>query len=401
MRESENNMQTTLPKGWKMVKLDEIVNVDKGKKMATIMSHSKDCQPYIGIDNLRTTQYTNFTKEKDGLSCIETDLLIAWDGANAGTIGYGLKGYVGSTIARLRPSESTTTYYLGHFLKSKFQQFNIQTHGAAIPHLSKSQLLNTLIPLPPLPTQHKIVEILEEADNLRKLRQQADEKMKALIPSLFVQMFGDPATNPKGWEVKCIDDIKSPEKFSIVDGPFGSSMKVSDYVERGIPVLQVGNITPAGFCSDSFRYITEEKYNALKRSTIYKGDILIAKVGHTIGKACIMPDIFERAIITANCARIKVNERITTNIYVNCFINSSFFQNQIRKELGNTAKPMMNLSSIKSFKILLPPLALQQEFSKLVEDIEAEKARQAESRKKLDELFDSLMQRAFTGELVA
>jgi type I restriction enzyme S subunit len=74
--------------------------------------------------------------------------------------------------------------------------------GSTATGIKASILKQIRIPLPPLPTQHKIVEILEEADNLRKFRQQADEKMKDLIPSLYTKMFGDPVTNPKGWEVK-------------------------------------------------------------------------------------------------------------------------------------------------------------------------------------------------------
>jgi len=126
------DMQKTLPKGWKWVRLGEVVSVDKGKKMELSVQYHEKSTPYIGIDNLRTNQYTSFTKDTNGLLCIETDLLIAWDGANAGTIGYGLKGYVGSTIARLRLSEKSITEYLGFLLKSKFQQFNVQTHGVVL-----------------------------------------------------------------------------------------------------------------------------------------------------------------------------------------------------------------------------------------------------------------------------
>ena len=104
-------MQKTLPKGWKWVKLGDVIQIDKGKKMELLESYGENLTPYIGIDNLRTNQYATFTKDTNGLLCIETALLIALDGANAGTIGYGLKGYVGSTIARLRPVEESITKY--------------------------------------------------------------------------------------------------------------------------------------------------------------------------------------------------------------------------------------------------------------------------------------------------
>lgn len=385
-------MQKELPKKWKMVKLGEIVNVDKGKKLATVESHSEDCQPYIGIDNLRTNQYTNFTKEKDGLSCIETDLLIVWDGANAGTIGYGLKGYVGSTIARLRPSERTTTFYLGHFLKSKFQQFNIQTHGAAIPHLSKSQLLNTLVPLSPLSTQHSIVEILEEADNLRKLRQQADDKMKNLIPSLFVQMFGDPVRNPNGWEVIYLGDVC----HSIKDGPHVSPT----YQEQGIPFISVQNIQPGRWILDKLKYISSKDHEVYcKKCKPEKGDVLYSKGGST-GMAKFV-DLDYEFSIWVHLALLKINCTLIDGRFLEAILNSPYCYQQSQSLTGGIANRDLVLKNMKKVLIYLPPLPLQQEFAKCVEDIEAEKARQAESRKKLDELFNSLMQRAFIGELVA
>lgn len=389
-------MQTTLPKGWKMVKLDEIVNVDKGKKMATIMSHSKDCQPYIGIDNLRTTQYTNFTKEKDGLSCIETDLLIAWDGANAGTIGYGLKGYVGSTIARLRPSESTTTYYLGHFLKSKFQQFNIQTHGAAIPHLSKSQLLNTLIPLPPLPTQHKIVEILEEADNLRKLRQQADEKMNDLIPSLFVQMFGDPATNPKGWEVVKLKDLAVSVKNGLFKRPheFGSGAPLINVVDLFAEYkVDLSRLERVMASSDEIeKYFVEDGNLFFCRSSLKK---------EGVAKCAVALGLKEPTVFECHTIMVRLSREAIKPLFASIYLNHPGVRTHTVNTSQTATMTTVSQNDVLRQKIFLPPLALQQEFSKLVEDIEAEKARQAESRKKLDELFDSLMHRAFTGELAA
>lgn len=385
-------MQKTLPKGWKWVKIGEVIQSISltGKKLKQIEYQEKGKLPVIDQGQSLIGGYT----DKEEFSISESPVIIFGD--HTKIIKYIDFDFVAGAdgIRVIKPFK----FYHPRLFYYLLNSISLPDKGYA----RHFQLLREqTIPLPPLQVQHKIVEILEEADNLRKLRRMADENMKDLIPSLFVQMFGDPATNPKGWEVKHIDSIKSPEKFSIVDGPFGSAMKVSDYIEDGIPVIQVSNITPDGFKADSLRYISEEKYQSIKRSTVQSGEILIAKVGHTIGKACIMPPLFEKAVITANCAKIKINESLASTIYINHFINTPSFQKQIRKELGNTAKPMMNLTSIKNFQIFLPPLPLQQEFAKMVEDIEAEKARQTESRKKLDELFQSLMQRAFTGELVA
>lgn len=389
-------MQKALPKGWKWVRLGEVVRVDKGKKMELLDSYDEKSTPYIGIDNLRTSQYTSFTKDTTGLLCVETDLLIAWDGANAGTIGYGLRGYVGSTIARLHPSEESTTKYLGFLLKSKFQQFNVQTHGAAIPHLSKTHLLKTLIPLPPLPTQHKIVEILEEADNLRKLRQQADEKMKDLIPSLFVQMFGDPATNPKGWEVVKLKDLAVSVKNGLFKRPyeFGSGAPLINVVdlfaEYKVDLTRLERVMAS---SDEIeKYFVEDGDLFFCRSSLKKEGV--AKCAVALGLK--EPTVFECHTIMVRLRREAINP-LFASIYLN--------HPGVRTHTVNTSQTAtmttVSQNDVLRQKIFLPPLSPQQEFAKLVEDIETEKVRQAESKKKLDELFNSLMQRAFAGELVA
>lgn len=388
-------MQKTLPKGWKWVRLGDVVNVDKGKKMELLSLCLEKSTPYIGIDNLRTNQYTNFTKDKNGLLCIETDLLIVWDGANAGTIGYGLRGYAGSTIARLRPSEESITKYLGFLLKSKFQQFNVQTHGAAIPHLSKIQLLKTLIPLPPLPIQHKIVEILEEADNLRKLRQQADEKMKDLIPSIFIEMFGDPKSNIKKWrKLKFADITKVIHRYPTFYG--------QEYVEEGVPVVRISDIQPDHILNrDLTQYVKvpKEFSDKFPLTILEPKDIVMAVRGDTTGKIGIVPDEVVNSNISPNLIRICPDSSKLNPYYL--FFYLLLTGNNLKSFITNTAKKSITAKDLKSLFIEVPPMKLQQEFAERVEEIESEKVRQAESRKKLDELFNSLMQRAFTGELVA
>jgi type I restriction enzyme S subunit len=275
-------------------------------------------------------------------------------------------------------------------LKSKFQQFNVQTHGAAIPHLSKIQLLKTLIPLPPLPTQHKIVEILEEADNLRKFRQQADEKMKDLIPSLFVQMFGDPAKNPKRWEIKKLGEV-----IGIVSGSTPRT-NVPEYWNGDILWITPADLSNLATIeiNDSERKITKEGYASCSTTILPIGTVLLssrAPIGHLAiaGKAMCTNQGFKSLI-----------PQTSVHSYYLYFALRYFKERLISLGSGATFKEISK-SSVEKFEIPIPPLPLQQEFATLVEDIEAEKARQAESRKKLDELFNSLMQRTCTGELIA
>lgn len=105
------------------------------------------------------------------------------------------------------PNERLLKTYAHFFLKTQFQTLNEHTNGSSIPHVSKSLFDNTRIPLPPLPTQRRIVSILEKAEETKKLRAQADELTDRLLQSVFLEMFGGPVRNPKGWEIKTLGDV--------------------------------------------------------------------------------------------------------------------------------------------------------------------------------------------------
>ncbi len=299
----------------------------------------------------------------------------------------------------LIPNNSLHSYYLYFTLKQFKERLINLGSGATFKEISRKSVEDFPIPLPPLPTQHKIVEILEEADNLRKLRQQADEKMKNLIPSLFVQMFGDPATNPKGWEVKKLGEMVSKEKFSIRMGPFGSQLKKHELVDKGIKVLWIENIVNNKFEWKNNKCITDEKYQQLKGFRVKPKDILTTTMG-TIGKSCIVPDNIGKAIISSHLLKITLDLTIANPEFITEYIRLPFSAHYFNRSSHGVVMQGLNTTIIKNLPIYLPSLPLQQEFAERVEEIEAEKARQAQSKSKLDELFNSLMQRAFRGELV-
>jgi len=121
----------------------------------------------------------------------------------------------------------------------------------------------------------------------------------------------------------------------------------------------------------------------------------------TLPKGWKMVRLVEVADEDSDVVRIRINLQKADKKYILHALNSSICSAQFKKDTIGTTRPRVNLTEVRNLKIPLPPLPLQQEFAKLVEEVESEKARQAESRKKLEELFNSLMQRAFTGELVA
>jgi type I restriction enzyme S subunit len=378
-------MQKTLPRGWKLIKLGEMCEIYQPQTITAKEIKNEGPYKVYGANGV-IGFYDKYNHE-------DSEVLVTCRGATCGTVNFSEpKSWITGNSMVIHPKTKDIDK---KFLYRQFQYLNLlrTITGTAQPQITRVPLMRLPILIPPLPTQHKIVEILEETDNLRKLRQQADEKMKDLIPSLFVQIFGDPATNPKGWEIKKLGNVC----IKVTDG----SHRTPKLLDSGYPFLTVANIGEGKFKYIDVKYISEFDYKDLVKNDCkpLKGDVLFSKDG-TIGKVLVI-NKEEPLVILSSIAILRPNQAILNPIYLAKITESDFVVNQAKNLQSGSALRRIILKSLKTAKIPLPPLPLQQEFAKLVEDIETEKTRQAESKKKLDELFNSLMQRAFTGELVA
>lgn len=172
---------------------------------------------------------------------------------------------------------------------------------------------------------------------------------------------------PKHWVEAKLTEIADYDKFSIVDGPFGSDLKLTDYVDyEGVPVLTTKNISP-NWDPVGIRYISHDKFEQLKRSMVKPGDILIAKIG-SIGKATIYPNNAPVAIIPANLCKISVNSKIAITSYIFQYIVSQEFQEKLKEITSATAMPAFSVRKLKELSIPLPPLNEQK---RIVEKLDA------------------------------
>ena len=179
----------------------------------------------------------------------------------------------------------------GNSLDNKFfyyfcLTYNFLKHNKAttLPSLTKSDLLKIKIPLPPLPIQKKIAAILDAADDFRLKTKALIEKYDELTQSLFLDMFGDPVRNEKGWEMKPIIDLVKRDKNSIKRGPFGSALKKEIFVEKGYLVYEQFHALNNNFEFARY-YIDEAKFNELKGFEVKEGDIIISCSGVYLGFA--------------------------------------------------------------------------------------------------------------------
>jgi type I restriction enzyme S subunit len=381
--------------------LGDIISISKGRKHSQVDTADKSSKRYIQIDDLRNNDNVKFTSDIKGVDVHPNDIIIAWDGANAGTIGFNLNGYIGSTLARLRLKETSNydTFFLAKYLQSKFSYLRRTATGATIPHINRKALEKISLPQIDLDNQKRIAKVLSDCASLIQKRKESIELLDEFLKSTFLEMFGDHFTNKEGLPIVTLDDVAKNEKNAIVDGPFGSSLKNTDYFEEGIPIIRINNIRDEGFYGQEFKFILESKYQELIRSKVDFGDILIARVGNTIGKSCIFDKKYKALLSTTGVAKVSIDPEKAELNFIAQQLRLPHYRDYIWSQVAGGGQPYLNLKKIKGFKLVLPELKDQSKYSRIVEQINELKCLATASLLELENLYGSLSQKAFKGEL--
>jgi type I restriction enzyme, S subunit len=341
--------------------LGELVTIRKGKKAVEVSEGpSEGFLRYIQIEDLRNNDSMKYARNPKGPICDENDVLIAWDGAKAGTVGFGLSGLVGSTIAILKPNESVYAPYLGMILQSKYQMIRDACTGATIPHVSKPFLLRMKIPLPSISEQKRIAAILDKADEIRNHTEESDNIRNRFLSSLFLDIFGD-ATNEKRYPVTTIEEnIVTVSKGTT---PMTHGM---NFVSEGIPFLRVqdlvNNPIVPFFASKA---IDESTHDFLSRSQLKPDDILISIAG-TIGRISIVPKKSPEMNCNQAVAFVRLSE---TSVLRHCYLMHWLNTRDARLQMAGSAVTAtisnLSLGKIRQLIVPVPSLDLQVQFEKI------------------------------------
>jgi type I restriction enzyme S subunit len=369
---------------WKMVKLGEVCTIQKGTKIKQI-DYSTDAIRFIQIDDLRNDENIKYCKPNDKYVLVKpSDIIIAWDGANAGTVGFGLNGAIGSTLARIcLDNDKLDTAYVGLLLRSKYTYLRNNCTGSTIPHINKKSLENIKIPLPPLETQKHIAKTLDTAAELIALRKKQLAELDNLTKSIFYDMFGDPVINEKGWDV-----IKLSELGDINRGVSKHRPRNAPELLGGVhPLIQTGDVANADFIINEYKQTYSDL--GLKQSKKWSAGTLCITIAANIAKTAILG--FD-ACFPDSIVGFMANE-LTNNIFIHFWFG--FFQRILEAQAPESAQKNINLRILENLDVVLPPLELQNKFATIVTKIEEQKAL---VKKALDEsqyLFDSLMSKFF------
>jgi len=374
------------------ITIGELVSIAKGKKHTGIGNPQNGCKRYLQIDDLRSDSNLKYTLDTDGVVANPNDILIAWDGANAGTIGFGLSGYIGSTLARLRPvSREMFTPFIGRLLQSCFRDIRANCTGATIPHVSRPYLLNIKISLPNLAEQKRVAAILDQADAIRQKRRQAIEQLNTLIPAIFYDMFGDPVSNPKCWPIGTIRDLVAKVQY-------GTSKRADTKGEY--PILRMNNITLEGEWNfTKLKYIDFDE-SEKRKYFVSNGDMLFNRTNskELVGKSAVFHEIKPMAY-AGYLIRACANEHGNTD-YISGYLNSRHGKATLR----NMCKSIIGMANInaqemQNIHICLPPVNLQNEYANAVAEIRKRRRLHQIAQNETNNLFNSLIQRAFKGQL--
>ncbi|MBI4499822.1 MAG: restriction endonuclease subunit S [Gemmatimonadetes bacterium] len=357
-------------------------------------------QPIIRIQNLTdpTKPYNRTRRTVETKYHVHPgDLLVSWS-ASLGVFEWTHPevALVNQHIFRVLPHpERVDKRYLRHALEMALIEMQKHLHGATMQHVNRGEFLATRLFLPPIIEQQRIAAILDQAEVLRAKRRTALHTVEDLKRSLFLDMFGDPASNPRHWPKRPVGELAI--KFS--DGPFGSNLKSCHYTHSGVRVIRLQNIGVGHFLDRDRAYIAAEHFAKLRKHECVPGDVLIGTLGDPNLRACIQPAWLTSALNKADCVQARPNPEIATGEYLCGLLNEPSTERSARGRIHGQTRLRISMGQLRELPVPVPPVALQREFGNQVKALEGLRAMQQASEVRLNDLFSSLQHRAFRGEL--
>jgi len=341
-----------------------------------------------------TTNPISFSEEGDILICVV--------GATSGKVNKGINASITRSIAAIRVNkEKLNSDFLFYYLRASYRKLNKMTSGSAQGIISKPILAKINIPLPPLPDQLHIANLLSKAENLIAQRKESIRLLDEFLKSTFLEMFGDPVRNEKGWETRTIEQLVKKEKYALKRGPFGGALKKETFVPSGYLVYEQFHALNNDFSFARY-FIDEAKFQELKGFEVKPGDIIVSCSGVYLGKLAIVPKGAKQGIINQALLKISLDNRIIENVFfVYVFSNENFKRKFYGNVIGTGIPNFPSMDDFKKFNFIYPPIELQTQFARIVEKTEALKTQYQQSLQELENLYGSLSQKAFRGELAS
>ena len=350
--------------------------------------------PIIRIQNLNDERAPfNYYSGKYNLAqeVDNGDLLFSWSGTPGTSFGAFLwnrgKGVLNQHIFKVIPKVEVEKTYLMYALNGNISTIISKAHGGVgLQHITKKELDEIEIQMVSISRQKEIVEILEKVSLLIFLRKKQLAKLDELAKARFVEMFGEPVSNPLRWK-----KVKLSELADIKIGPFGSLLHKEDYVTGGHPLVNPSHIINGKIIVDNDLTLTEGKYFELSAYHLKKNDVVLGRRGE-MGRCAVVDE--EGLLCGTGSLLIRTNGTVTAD-YIQKIISFPTFKKTIEDMAVGQTMPNLNVPIVSDFMIIVPPLSVQKDYYDFVECVDQQKQTVQQSLEKLELMKKALMQEFF------
>lgn len=316
-------------------------------------------------------------------------LAITCRGATCGSVHITEpKSYInGNAMALDNISENIDIKFLYYYFLQR--GFNDVISGSAQPQITGEGLSKVQIPLPPLPIQKRIAKILDAADALKSKNQELLKKYDELAQAIFIDMFGDPVKNEKGWEVKKLGEELKSIRYGTGSPP--------EYSESGIPFLRATNVKAGRIERKGMVFLTETEAQKISKCFVNEGDLIIVRSGANTGDCAYITEEYTNCL--AGYDLIIEMEKVKSRFY-NYFLNSIWGKAIIEKLSRRAGQPHLNSEQVSNIECIAPENSQLEKFKLKIDGLETLRKLSIETNNVSNNLFQTLIQKAFKGELV-
>ncbi|WP_252249486.1 restriction endonuclease subunit S [Clostridium sp. VAP23] len=388
-----------------ILKLKDVCEINGGYAFKSLI-FKDDGVPLIRIGDIfdnkvnitNTTVYVDVNiKDYKKFIIDKGDILIALSGATTGKFGiynYNEKSLLNQRVAKIKPKNNMiNNKYLYHYINKLKNNIYNNALGCAQPNISPSEISEMSIYVPNILIQEKIANVLDKAQELIDKRKAQIEALDELVKSQFIEMFGDPVLNTKGWRKR-----KFEEYIEFLTS--GSRGWASYFSDNGEMFLTIKNVKNNGIQTDNMQYVVAPNTQEAKRTKVREGDLLIS-ITADLGRTGVVSKEIEEfgAYINQHLSLVRLDKKRVNPLFISYFLESEGGKIQFDSKNQVGVKSGLNFTAIKSLNILVPPIEEQNKFIEFIKQIDKLKFEMQNSLKELEDNFNSLMQRAFKGEL--
>lgn len=390
----------SLPQSWKWGKLGDMAEFINGYAFKP-SDWGNEGLPIIRIQNLTGTQdvFNKTTKwVPDKYLVRNGDLLVSWSASLGVYFWQGSDALLNQHIFKANPRAETDKEYLHFAIQHTLDLLKAKTHGSTMLHIKKGDFENTVIPYPPISEQRRIVDILRRADGIRRLRKQAIQTARELIPALFVDIFGDPATNPKGWPVVSLGEV-----LAGIDSGWSPKCEGRPATGGEWGVLKLGAVTTCQYLEDENKALPAS-LNPRPELEIRPGDLLFSRKNtlDLVGACTLVKNTRPRLLLPDLIFRLRLKPNApVASEYLWGLLTARTMRGSIQRLASGSAGSMPNISKerLRGLRVSIPPVVLQRKYADALLSLRGVMAIQGNSARNGEITLRSLLHRAFRGEL--